>query len=167
MHWNLLKEIQFLVVAKHNCIQNTTSTSRCRRQYQHVAANLVVDGRKYDHVAQLLRELQWLPDGKYSKWILVTQSTVNDYTNRYIYKASFVLEMRGVILHNCIHSEKSPARPMLFYSTNCWHHFWVLFAVYFNSHSMYCTSITHYMMGNMTVKLPHIRPYFSYGVLCY
>ncbi len=32
---------------------------------------------------------------------------------------------------------------------------------------MYCTSITHYMMWNMTVKLPHIRPYFSYSVLCY
>ncbi len=32
---------------------------------------------------------------------------------------------------------------------------------------MYCTSITHYMMGNMTVKLPRIRPYFSYSVLCY
>ncbi len=32
---------------------------------------------------------------------------------------------------------------------------------------MYCTSITHYMMGNMTVKLPRIRLYFSYSVLCY
>ncbi len=28
------------------------------------------------------------------------------------------------------------------------------FEVEFNSHSMYCTSITHYMVGNMTVKLP-------------
>ncbi len=26
---------------------------------------------------------------------------------------------------------------------------------------MYCTSITHYMMGNMTVKLPCIRPYLA------
>ncbi len=26
---------------------------------------------------------------------------------------------------------------------------------------MYCTSITHYMMGNMTVTFPRIRPYFS------
>ncbi len=32
---------------------------------------------------------------------------------------------------------------------------------------MYCTSTTHYMMGNMTVKLPHIRTYFNYSVLCY
>ncbi len=31
----------------------------------------------------------------------------------------------------------------------------------------WCTSITHYMMGNMAVKLPCIRPYFSYNVLCY
>ncbi len=28
-----------------------------------------------------------------------------------------------------LHSEKSPARPMLFYSTNYWHHFWVQFVV--------------------------------------
>ncbi len=40
-------------------------------------------------------------------------------------------------------------------------------SVKFNSHCMYCTSITHYMMGNMTVKLPCIRPYFSHSVLCY
>ncbi len=32
---------------------------------------------------------------------------------------------------------------------------------------MDCTSITHYMMGDMTVKLPRIRPYFNYSVLCY
>ncbi len=31
---------------------------------------------------------------------------------------------------------------------------------------MCCTSITHYIMGNMTVKLPRVRPYFSYSVLC-
>ncbi len=31
----------------------------------------------------------------------------------------------------------------------------------------YWTSITHYMMWNMTVKLPCIRPYFSHSVLCY
>ncbi len=36
-----------------------------------------------------------------------------------------------------------------------------------NSHSMYCTYMTHYMMENMTVKLPRIRPYFSCSVLCY
>ncbi len=29
------------------------------------------------------------------------------------------------------------------------------------------TAITHYMMGNMTVKLPCIRPHFSYSVLCH
>ncbi len=29
---------------------------------------------------------------------------------------------------------------------------------------MYYTSITHYMMGNMTVKLPCIRLYFGYSV---
>ncbi len=28
-----------------------------------------------------------------------------------------------------IHSEKSPARPMLFYSTNYWQQFWVQFVV--------------------------------------
>ncbi len=27
--------------------------------------------------------------------------------------------------------------------------------------------ITHYMMGNMSVKLPHIRPYVSCSVLRY
>ncbi len=43
----------------------------------------------------------------------------------------------------CTHSEKSPARPMLFYSTNYWH--------YFNSHSIYCTSCTHFMIVNMTI----------------
>ncbi len=66
-----------------------------------------------------------------------------------------------------MHSDKSPARPMLFDSTNYWQQFLVQFVVYFISHSMYCTSITHYMMGNMIVKLPHIRPYFSYSILCY
>ncbi len=32
-------------------------------------------------------------------------------------------------LHSVLHSEKSPARPMLFYSTNYWHQFWVQFVV--------------------------------------
>ncbi len=27
------------------------------------------------------------------------------------------------IVHKCSHSEKSPSRPMLFYSTNYWHQF--------------------------------------------
>ncbi len=66
-----------------------------------------------------------------------------------------------------VHSEKSPARPMLFYSINYWQQFWVQFVVQFDSHGMYCKSIIHYMMWNMTVKLPCIRPYFSHTVLCY
>ncbi len=65
------------------------------------------------------------------------------------------------------HSQKSPARSMLFYITNYWQEFWVQFVVQFNSHSMYCTSITHCMMRNMTTKLPCIRPYFTYSILCY
>ncbi len=32
---------------------------------------------------------------------------------------------------------------------------------------MYCTSITHYMVGNLTVKVPRIIEYFSYNVVCY
>ncbi len=36
-----------------------------------------------------------------------------------------------------------------------------------NSHRIYFYLVCNYMMGNMTVKLPHIRPYFSNSVLCY
>ncbi len=36
-----------------------------------------------------------------------------------------------IILH--VHSEKSPGRPMLFYSTSYWHQFWVQFVVWFKT----------------------------------
>ncbi len=64
-----------------------------------------------------------------------------------------------------LHLEKSIARPMLFYSTNDWQQCWGQFAGKFSSHSMYFYLAHNYMMRNMTVKLPHIRPYFSYSVL--
>ncbi len=64
-----------------------------------------------------------------------------------------------------IKSEKMAARPMLFDSTNYWQQFSVQFVVYFNSHSMYFYLAGNYVMGNMALKLPCIRPYISYSVL--
>ncbi len=105
-----------------------------------------------------------------SRWH-VCKDTVNRKTSNIIHIKNmclFVFVFRwSASMCSWRHSEKSPARPMLFDSTNYWQQFWVQFVVKFNSHITYCTSIKHYMMGNMTVKLPHIRQYFSYSVSCY
>ncbi len=52
------------------------------------------------------------------------------------------------------------------YHAKLWHYFSTLYLYNYTNYS-YCTSIIHYMMWNMTVKLPRIRPYFSHSVLCY
>ncbi len=65
----------------------------------------------------------------------VPGAAADPYINPYIigwYWLGYDVSRRrnsAVVPHVSLHSEKSPVRPMLFYSTNYWHQFWVQFMV--------------------------------------
>ncbi len=45
------------------------------------------------------------------------------YFKMHLVNILYYCKLKFTVYYNCLHSEKSPVRPMLFYSTNYWHHF--------------------------------------------
>ncbi len=65
---------------------------------QNVAAKLVADGRKYDHVTPILRELHWLPVRQCLEYKcrLLAWKTVNGYAPQYLQDLIAVQEHRSL-----------------------------------------------------------------------